>query len=301
MTPKVAVIVLNWNNAADTLRCLHSLSQLDYEAHHVIVVDNGSSDGSVATIEASYPGVTILQSQENLGYAGGNNLGTNYALRRGFDYFWLLNDDVIAAPDSLSALMVQATAEPKAGFLGPKVYTLEEPKTILSAGGEFGPGWQALQRGMGELERGQFDQTVETDFLSGCALLVSRKLIETVGGLDEDFFAYYEEIEWCHRGRNAGFRVLFVPDSKIWHPDTRLRDSDSTLVMYYISRNRLLFLAKHRLGAGAIIRCLATYLLWVVNWWLNPKWRHKRSQRDALIRSMMDFTLGRFGRAEWVE
>lgn len=299
--PDVAIIVLNWNKAADTIECLQSLEQLGYTAYRVIVVDNGSTDGSVTTITAAYPDVTILEAEKNLGYAGGNNLGIEYALEDGCDYVWLLNDDVTVAPDSLSALMSAALAEPLAGFLGPKVYMREDLQRILSAGVLLCDGWRPRHRGIGELDEGQFDTVVEVDCLSGCALLASRRIIETAGLLDKDFFAYHEEIDWCYRGQQAGFKALFVPQARVWHPDTRSRDVDSPLVTYYMSRNYLLFLAKYHLGTGTILRSLATYLLRVVNWSLRPKWQHKRYQRDALLRAVLDFGRGRFGRARWLE
>ena len=124
MTLEVAIIVLNWNNAPDALECLRSLEQLDYTGYRAVVVDNGSANDSVATIAAAYPDVTILEAGENLGYTGGNNLGLEYALNNDCDYVWLLNDDVTVAPDSLSALVSAALAEPRAGFLGPKVLML---------------------------------------------------------------------------------------------------------------------------------------------------------------------------------
>jgi GT2 family glycosyltransferase len=297
MMPKVAILVLNWENAADTLRCLQSLSQLDYDAHQVIVVDNGSTDDSAAAIAASYPAVVILESRENLGYTGGNNLGIAHALEHGCDYIWLLNDDVIVARDSLSLLMSVALAQPKVGLLGPMVRMCKDPQRILSAGGRLDRDAHPQHRGMGELDEGQFDRVAEADYLSGCALLVSRELVEEIGGLDDDFFAYYEDVEWCYRAKQAGFQVLFVPEARVYHPDTRRRDAVSALVMYYMSRNQLLFIAKHRLGPGAMARHLATYVLWIMNWSVNSKWRHKRRQRDALLRAMLDFSFGRFGRA----
>lgn len=298
MLPEVTTIILNWNNASDTLACLGSTAAIDYAKHRVIVVDNGSTDDSVDIITGEYPEVTVLETGANLGYTGGNNRGIEYALKDSCDYVWLLNDDVTVAPDSLSALVLVAESEPKAGFLGPKVHMREDPQRLLSAGGKLGENWRPQHRGIGELDQGRFDEVAEVDYLSGCALLVSRRLIEKAGGLDNDFFAYHEDIEWCYRGRQAGFRVLFVPEAKVWHPDTLRRDAESALVTYYMSRNQLLFLAKHHLGLGVLARCLATYALRVVNWSIRPKYRHKRHQRDALLRAMLDVLLGRFGEAE---
>jgi GT2 family glycosyltransferase len=159
-------------------------------------------------------------------------------------------------------------------------------------------GWKPEHRGMGELDAGQFDMLVEVDYLSGCALLVSRKAIETVGLLDDDFFAYHEDTEWCYRGKQAGFKILFVPEAKVWHPDTRQRDENYPLVTYYVARNSLLFAKKHRLGYAIIARMLLSHTRTMLSWSIRPRWRHKRRQRDALARGIMDFARGRFGPVE---
>lgn len=297
---EVAVIILNWNRPDETLQCLRSVERLEYPNVTSLVVDNGSTDDSVALIRRAYPGVALLEAGENRGYTGGNNLGIEYALEGDASYIWLLNDDVLVAPDSLSILMEVALDEPLAGFLGPMVYMREEPRRILSAGCVLADGWQPQHRGMGEMDRGQFDAVTEVDSLSGCSLLVSRQAIEAIGALDDDFYAYYEDVDWCYRGTQAGFRVLVAPQAIVWHPDTRHRDPGSPLVTYYMARNRLLFGAKHRLGTGLLLQSVAGYLRQAASWSLRPKWRHKRRQRDALLRAMVDALRGRFGRAAWL-
>jgi GT2 family glycosyltransferase len=298
--PKVAIIILNWNNPDDTLACLRTVNALDYSAVSIIVVDNGSTDNSVSRICTEYPQITLIEISKNLGYAGGNNVGINYALKQGADYVWLLNDDIIVAPHSLSALIHGAKIWPDAGFLGPKVYIQEEPKRILTAGVLLNEQFLSQHRGLGELDQGQYDEVTEVNSLSGCALLVSRKVIEDIGLLDENFFAYREEVDWCYRARQAGYKNLYISQAHVWHPDTRTRDINSPLVTYYMARNRLLFARKHGLGSKYIARCLALYFLQIVNWTIQPKWRHKQRQRDALLHAVLDFSRGRFGRAEWI-
>lgn len=297
--PLVIIIILNWNHPEDTLACLHSVVALHYPAGNmqILVVDNGSSDKSAAPIRAAFPDIELIQIGVNLGYAGGNNVGIRCALAHGADYVWLLNDDATVAPDALKLLVRAAESHPGAGFLGPMVRIREQPDRILSAGGFFGPGMTSQQRGLGELDRSQYSVVAKVDYLSGCALLVSRVALERIGMLDEQFFAYGEDVEWCYRGKQAGFDVLFVPEALAWHPDTRERDQGSARVTYYISRNRLLFLRKHRLGIGNITRTLARNVLWLVNWTVNPKWRHIKPKRNALWLAMRDFALGRFGKS----
>lgn len=296
--PFVAIIILNWNQPKDTLACLAAVAALDYPAVLTLVVDNGSTDDSVERIRAACPNMEIIETGANQGYTGGNNAGIRRALAHGAAYIWLLNDDTIAAPNSLSVLVRAAEADPGAGFIGPLVRMRERPDLILSAGGVLGPDMRPRHRGLGELDEGQYNKIAEADFLSGCALLVSRSTIERIGLLDEAFFAYGEDVEWCSRGSRAGLKVLFVPQAVVWHPDTRQRDENSARVMYYITRNHLLFLRKHRLGAGNLARALLRNVILLANWTLNPKWRRARPKRDALWLALRDFALGRFGKSK---
>jgi GT2 family glycosyltransferase len=296
--PHVSIIILNWNNASDTLRCLASVVASDYAPYEAIVVDNASQDDSVVVIRERYPQVKILRNVENLGYADGNNVGIAYALDHGADYALVLNDDTVVAPDMLSALVRAAEADPRAGMLGPKVYSLEEPQVLLTTGAELAAGSEIINPAMGTTDRGQWDKQAEVGYLWGCAVLARRQVIQKVGMLDPRFFAYQEDIDWCYRIRAAGYKCLFVPEAHCWHPDTRPGRGDSALVTYYMSRNHLLFVIKHRLGARELIRSLAVYMRRVMSWSLRPKWRHKRPQRDALVRAMLDFALGRYGKAK---
>lgn len=298
--PKVAIIILNWDNADDTLACLRSVAALDYSPIYTVIVDNGSTNDSISRIRAEHPQITLIEIGENLGYAGGNNVGIYHALQQGVDYIWLLNDDIIVDPGSLTELAKVAEAYPDTGFVGPKVYIQNDPQRILTAGILLDEQFHSHHRGIGELDEGQYDKITEVDGLSGCSLLVSRKVIEEVGPLDENFFAYHEEIDWCYSAKKAAYKLLFVPQAKVWHPDTRSRDTNAPRVMYYMSRNRLLFLRKHGLGFWLILKSITQYIIWLINWTLNPKWRHIKEKRDALWWALKDFALGRFGKSNHV-
>ena len=299
--PLVSIIILNWNNPTDTLACLRTVVALEYPADRldVIVVDNGSTNDSVARIRAEFPDVKIIETGVNLGYAGGNNVGMRYALDIGCDYIWLLNDDILVAPDSLSILMQVAQATPEAALLGPAVYIREDPTRILSVGGPLLNGWQAQHGGLGEIDCGQYTTVRDVDYLSGCAILGRADALQKIGLLDEGFFAYHEDTDWCYRARKAGWRVLSVPQARVWHPDTRRRDGAAALVTYYSSRNQLFFLRKHRLGWKPITQCLMCYAVWIGNWSINPKWRHFRDKRNALWRAVYDFFRGSDGPYRW--
>lgn len=300
-SPKVTIVILNWNNAPDTLECLDSVRKLRYDNYDIVVVDNGSTDGSVAAIRDQYPGVIILENRENLGYAEGNNVGIRYALEAGSEYIFVLNDDALVDPETLSALVATTISHPDAGFLGPKVYHRESPQVIQSAGGRFNKYWESRYRGMDEADQGQFDDLMDVDFVCGCAVLVSRQTIEQIGLLDPRFFLYREDIDWCYRATRAGFRVLYVPSAKVWHRSPHIREPELSRTTYYMSRNALLFLAKNGLGPVEIAKVLIfRQFRRLLSWTLRPKWRSKRRDRDALLRGIIDFFRGKFGQ-QYVE
>jgi hypothetical protein len=297
--PQVAIIILNWNGLEDTLQCLESLSRLDYVNYEVVVVDNGSTDGSVPAIRDSFPGATILENRENLGFTGGNNVGLRRALAQATDYALLLNNDTEVAPDFLRRLVDVADADPAVSIAGPTIYYHERPDVIWSAGGAID--WRrgsTRMVGIDERDGGQFGTEPRVvDFVTGCCMLVQRAVLEQVGLMDERFFAYYEETEWCVRARRGGFKIVHVPGAKVWHKISPPAQADSPFVHYYMTRNRLLFLASTGAGLRAWGHTLVTeYLRTLLSWTFRPKWRGKRVQRQMMLRAVGDAWRGRWGR-----
>ncbi|TEU12046.1 MAG: glycosyltransferase family 2 protein, partial [Anaerolineales bacterium] len=297
--PHVLVIVLNWNGLVDTLECLESLACLDYPDYKVVIVDNGSMDGSVKAIREHFPDVTLIENEENLGYAGGNNVGLRYAMAQGADYALLLNNDTVVDPAFLRILVDAAEADPTVGIVGPTIYYHERPDVIWSAGGAID--WRrgsTRMVGLDEQDEGQFGQVLRTvDFVTGCAMLVRRAVLEQAELLDERFFAYYEETEWCVRASRAGFKIVHVPLACIWHKISPIAQADSPLVHYYMTRNRLLFLKATGAGLGAWLHTLiAEYLRTLISWSVRPRWRGKRAQRRAMLQAIGDTWRGRWGR-----
>ena len=296
--PKVGIVILNWNGLEDTSACLASLAAVDYPEVEVVVVDNGSTDGSPDHIRERFPEVMVLETGRNLGYAGGNNVGVRYALDRSADYVLLLNNDTEVAPDSLRRLVEAVEADPRAGVAGPTIYYHDRPELIWSAGGAID--WRrgsTRMVGLDEPDRGQFGVTPrEVDFVTGCAMLIRREVLERVGLLDERFFLYYEEVEWCVRARRAGYRILHVPAARIWHKIPSDGRESSPSVHYYMARNRLLFLRTAGAGWRAWAHTLlGEYLRRTLSWTLRPRWRGKRAYRDEMIRGVADFLRGRWG------
>jgi GT2 family glycosyltransferase len=298
---KVVIIVLNWNGRDDTLACLASLSRLDYPVYDIVVVDNGSSDNSITAIRAAYPHLTLIETGQNLGYVGGNNVGLQQAQSMDAAYALLLNNDTEVSPDFLTRLVETAEADPLAAIVGPTIYYFDRPDVIWSAGGVID--WrqgQTCMVGLDEAERGQFGQLPRpVDFVTGCALLIKMAVVAQVGLLDPRFFAYYEENEWCVRVSRAGFKILHVPLAKIWHKISPIAREASPQVHYYMSRNRLLFLQLSRAGTAAWLNTLLfDYGRTLLSWSLKPQWRYKAPQRRAMVRAILDYGWGHFGKVE---
>ncbi|MEK7263729.1 MAG: glycosyltransferase family 2 protein [Bacteroidota bacterium] len=218
MLPLVYIIVLNWNGKSDTVECLHALRNITYTNYKIIVVDNASTDGSVEAIRAEFSDAEIIVNNENLRYAGGNNVGIKYALQNGADYVLLLNNDTIVEKKFLAELVQRAENDKRVGIAGSKIYYYGDKNRLWYAGGiiEWKKGWIS-HRGIRELDTQQYNMDSETDYITGCCMLVRRNVIEQIGILDEAYFIYGEDADWCMRVKNANFRLMYIPSSVVWH------------------------------------------------------------------------------------
>ena len=245
--PKVAVILLNWNGKEDTLECLASVKQLDYTSYEIVLVDNGSTDDSVDAILKQHPDVTLLQTGENLGYAGGNNVGIRWALEQGADYILLLNNDTIVATDLLSAFVSAAKLLPSGSILGAKIYFYDKPDTLWFAGGRWRSESNSFEHiGYGQPDSDEFNHKIEVDYITGCALFANAATFKEIGLLDDTFFLTYEETDWCYRAKAKGHKCIVIPEAKLWHKvSSSFGGADSPLVNYFMTRNKLLWAKKH--------------------------------------------------------
>jgi GT2 family glycosyltransferase len=294
-SPLVATIILNTNRRDDTLACLASLQQSLYTENKIIVLDNHSTDGSVDAISAKYPAVQIVSLDKNLGYAGNNNVGINMALDQGADWVFVLNEDTILDPDCITDLMEVGQAEPKIGVLGPMVYHYDEPDIIQSAGGMLGPYWESIHLAKNEKDTGQFDSPHQVEWISGCAIMVKREAIEMVGTIDERFFYYWEETEWCVRIGKAGWRIVHVPAARLWHKGVQRDYHPKPSVTYYGTRNHLLMLAKHHAPLRVWFHAWLQILRTLTSWTIKSKWRSMHEHRDAMWKATLDFINGHWG------
>lgn len=257
--PRVAAVVLDYNGREVTLQALRSLTALDYPACDLVVVDNGSTDGSREAIAAAFPRVTVLRSERNLGPAGGANLGLRWGLERGHDYLLVLNNDIEVAADFLTELVAAAEREPGAGVVGPKALYYWQRDTIWSAGGRLRFGEAVTrERGMNEVDRGQWDRDGEVEYVNGCAMLVRRQVFLDVGLWDPAYQLCFEDADFCLRARRAGWRCHYAHRARLFHMVSTATGGYVPAKTFHSARSTALFVrrfgnAAQRLRARLLI------------------------------------------------
>ena len=296
MGPFVGVIILNTNKREDTLACLASLKRGSFPDFACIVVDNGSTDGSCEAIEAQFPEIPIYKTPRNGGWGGCNNFGIS-RMRERFDPIWyfLLNEDTLLDVDCLYWLYKLVQSDTRVGCVGPLIYHADEPSIIQSAGGLLTQQWTVQHLGQNQRDLGLYSDPMEVDWISGCALMVSRRAIEEVGLISEEFFIYWDEVDWCLRFRQAGFKIMTEPRAKVWHKGVKRLYSPKPVITYYVTRNRFLLLSKHHAPISAQSIAWLQVIRTFLSWSIRPKWRLMYKHRDALLAGMLDFVRHRWG------
>ncbi len=300
-TPKVFIILVNFNGEEDTVACLESLRNITYKNYEVLAVDNASKNQSefVAELGEKFPEVKVFAQRENTGFAGGNNVGIDYAIKKEADYVLLLNNDTIVAPDFLDKLVGASKNNKKGGLFAPKIYFYDEPKMIWHAVCKFS--WAGGGRPMQYM---QIDKGVEkkevkkTEYVSGCAMLIKKDVLKKVGKLNEYFFMYYEDTDYSLRAKKAGFELLYVPGSHIWHKVSRSTKKEMTKpkVHYYHVRNALLLSKRNApkpILFGIYLWSFYLYFKQIIKYIFLPK---RRASAKMIMRAIQDFYKGRFGK-----
>ncbi len=243
-SPLVSIITVNYLQNSITNLLLYSLSEVLLSDLEIIVVDNAYDPDSKPEIDNFYPNVKIIRSKENLGFAGGNNLGIKHSNGK---YILFLNNDTEVHPCFLEPLIEILQSDPKIGVVSPLIKYWDEPDIIQYAG--FSKLNKITQRvhaiGQGEIDRGQYTEAKETNFAHGCAMMIPRYVINEVGIMNEDYFLYYEEHDWIQRIKDRGYLIFFQPKSFVLHKESISTGKGSVLKTYYLNRNRILFMKKH--------------------------------------------------------
>lgn len=294
---KVAAVVLSWNRREDTLACLRSLVRSPFHPMAVLVVDNGSTDGTVAAVRAEFPEAEVLEQGRNLGYTGGMNVGLERALELRADSVLVLNNDVELAPDAVPALLAAAEARPDAAALSPVIHFAAERDLIWYAGAGFDPvrGYNGRLSGYRSRDGGRLGEPFETDRACGAAMLVPRPVLERVGLFDEALFAYAEDADWSLRARKAGYRLFVVPGSRAWHAVSASSGGESSpATLYYTTRNLLAVCERHA-PLGALGTWRRRLILLAAHLAQAARSTRRQSAVRATLAGWRDFRAGRFG------
>ena len=209
----VAIVILNWNGWGYTQACIESLLAAGFPENDIVLVDNGSTDGSLINVLKRFNAVHLIQNKVNEGFTGGNNIGIQYALNREYEYIMLLNNDTTVSPGFLELLMAEMKTSDKLAAIQPLIYYMEPETEIWNAGGKY-HSWLGFSQTNYTIES---EKPYLTEWISGCAILVRSTVLEDVGLLDNMYFAYFEDVDWSLRMRKRGFELKVHPQSIIYH------------------------------------------------------------------------------------
>lgn len=246
MTPIISAVILNWNGYSDTTELIESLFKVHYEKLKIVVVDNGSKHNDFDLITQNYGDkIHIISLKENLGFTGGNNVGIKYALEKKSDYILLLNNDTTVEPDFLNHLVNEMLQNKNVGIAVPKINYYENRNLVWYAGGYIskirGSGFTLGEKDLSE----NYNKNKYVSFATGCCMLIKSNVFKNIQLFDENYFLYLEDVDYCKRCILAGYKILFVAKSIIYHKVSISAKKQNTLLpLYYVTRNRLYFVKK---------------------------------------------------------
>jgi GT2 family glycosyltransferase len=238
-TAFITLVVLNFNGKIRLKRCLDSLLTTNYPNFQVVVVDNGSTDMSVEFVNTNYPNIKVIKHNHNYGFAQGYNLAMDVI---DSEYIAFVNNDIIVEPNWLRALIAPLRNNKNAAAATPKMLFLDNPTLINAAGGSCDVYCVGLNRGNGEVDRGQYDSLEEVFYGNGGALLVKNRVWREIGPFDERYFMYGEDVDWCWRARLRGYKIIYVPNSRVYH---QWRGSRESQMIYVLERHWLSTILKN--------------------------------------------------------
>lgn len=253
-TPPVTLIIVAWNQLEKTLACLTSVAGLTYPRLETILIDNGSDPPLAEFVRSRFPAVEVLRLEQNTGFAGGNNAGLRRALAGESAYFFLLNNDTELAPDALDHLVTGIETAPDIGLVTAKVYYAHDRRRIWSVGNRLNIFLDIQDGGEDQIDNGQWDRPCDIDFAPFCAVLLRREVLDLVGFLDERFFFYYEDMDYCRRARLAGYRLRLCPDAHVWHAvSASSGGKENPLARYRLAQSGGRYFRKHGRGSRMLL------------------------------------------------
>lgn len=240
---QVTVIILNYKTKKLTLECINSVKKSSYKNIEIIIVDNNSEDGLEDEIK-KLSQISFIQTGENLGYTGGNNIGIKKALMLNSDYIFILNSDTELEKNAIENLIRVGEKDDNYGIIAPKILFADK-KTVWFAGGVFDKkNILGSHKGVDQMDEGQFNVEMETDYVTGAAIFVKKEVIDKIGLFDERYFLYYEDSDFCTRAKNVGFKIIYAPKAVVYHENAKSTGLGSSLQDYFITRNRMLYASK---------------------------------------------------------
>jgi hypothetical protein len=299
---KISVIILNWNGKSDTLNCLASLEKVT-TPHEVIVVDNGSTDDSIEAIHKTFPKVLLIETGENLGYAGGNNVGIQIALDRGADYLFILNNDTTVEPNILKAFLKRDLP-----LQGGTARLMKEPKLLDHLGGNWNTKKGEFEMIGARALASEWKNPIALDYVCGVALFVQAEVFLKVGLFEPRFFLFWEESDFCLRAKRAGYIPTTCPEATLHHKVSASFTGGKPHSTYFWWRNRLLWIdrnckpqEKKRLKkaiARDAFHTLKLYLLKSLQFFFSKKTDEKKLRLKtyrAKLHGIKDYYQERFG------
>lgn len=248
MNSKVAIILVNYNGEEYIKDCIDSIKAIDYDDYKIIVVDNNSTDDSLNYLRKLTDEIILIESKENGGFSFGNNLGIQYALKDGFEYFLLLNNDTLVKKDFLTRMLESFKRYPNVGAVGAKIMYYPDKNRIWFGGGNVNwKRFKVVHNHIKELDIGQCNKEVEINFMTGCSLLINKSVIEKVGLLDEEYFMYCEDLDFCFRILENNFKIIFNPEAIIYHKVSMSSGGeDSPFSLYWKTKNTIKVMNRYK-------------------------------------------------------
>ena len=289
-SPKVFIIIVNYNGYKDTIECIESLNKIDYDNYKIVVVDNDSADESVLKIRGKFDTVKIIESNINLGFSGANNIGIKYAIDNKADYILLLNNDTEVEKDFLKNIINRVKDEKNIGISTGKIRYFDNKNIIWYGGGKFNRlKGNSYHIGLDELDKGQYDYEKKVSFISGCFMLIPIKVLNEVGLLSEEYFLYHEDTDYCCKVMKKGYELFYYGKSVIYHKVSASTGKNSELYTYYYTRNRCILINNNLEVPFKQIAFLFYFSTRIIKIIFNKK------ERNVILKALKDYRNGILG------
>ncbi len=292
MQPKVFIIILNYNGWEDTRECINSLEKLSYKNFEVIIVDNGSKQ-KIRITTKRFKTIQFF-NKENLGFAGGNNVGIKYALQNNADYILLLNNDTKVISEFLRKLVEIGENNSNFGILGSLIFKFGSNK-IHFGGGKINWLYTKATHKQNLKLKVKNLKFIETDYITGAGMLIKKQVIDKIGLMPEKYFLYFEDVDWCIQAQKENYKCILVPESRIYHKVSASTKQGSFSYIYYHTRNGFLLAKRNAPGLLKTLAYLSSFLIFIKQVIKLVLFPSKKKWAKATMLGIRDFYKGKFG------